>query len=186
MSTPIVLVVDDDDLVRETFAVLLRALSYQVLTAEGGEEALALLENQGVDVILSDQVMPNMTGDQLLREVARRWPDVERILITGFATMDSLIKGVNDGNIGYYLSKPVSQETLTAAIELGVDRTRKRRQLREDADVASRERDRALRLLDEANNFVERLRPTPEQTSRPPLLWSTGGGHLIIEEVLEA
>lgn len=77
------LLVDDEPNILSSLRRVLRNEPYQVLTASGGEEALALLERQPIDLVLSDARMPNMDGATLLSHVQKRWPTCLRILLTG-------------------------------------------------------------------------------------------------------
>jgi signal transduction histidine kinase len=103
-----VLLVDDDDLVSATAAAMLEDLSYEVIAASSGEEALGLLAaGIGIDCVLTDHAMPGMTGLDLANEIRRRWPDLPIILATGYA--DALEQGV--GPIPF-LAKPYRLQTL--------------------------------------------------------------------------
>jgi len=80
-----VLIVDDEARILAALKRSLRREGWEILTAEGPGEALRILDEHGVDLILSDHKMPAMTGSELLRQVAARWPNVVRMLITGWA-----------------------------------------------------------------------------------------------------
>jgi YesN/AraC family two-component response regulator len=88
-----------------------------VLTAINGEEALKILENKLVHVIISDQRMPQMTGVELFEKVQEKYPDPVRVLLTGYADMNAVIDAVNKGKIFHYLAKPWNEEELTITIE---------------------------------------------------------------------
>lgn len=80
-----VLIVDDESRILAALRRSLRREGWKILIAEGPSEALRTLEKMPVDLVLSDHKMPGMTGSELLREVSQRWPNVVRILITGWA-----------------------------------------------------------------------------------------------------
>ncbi len=101
-----VLCVDDEQNILTALRRLLRPAGYNVLLATSGAEGLRILEQQTVDVVVSDMRMPQMSGAQFLQQVADRWPDTMRILLTGYADMDSTIEAINKGSIYQYLSKP--------------------------------------------------------------------------------
>ncbi len=92
-------------------------IKYKVLTAINGEEALKILENKLVHVIISDQRMPQMTGVELFEKVQEKYPDPVRVLLTGYADMNAVIDAVNKGKIFHYLAKPWNEEELTITIE---------------------------------------------------------------------
>lgn len=128
-----VLVVDDEPNIVSALRRLLRANGYRVQTAPGGHEALALLEQAPVDLIISDMRMPEMNGAEFLRRSRTLVPEAVRILLTGYADIGSTIAAVNDGEIFRYISKPWNDESLLATLRDGLER----KQL-------ERERDRLL------------------------------------------
>lgn len=112
-----ILFVDDEVRVLHS---LKRALSddpFTVFTAESGEQALHLLETEHIDVVVSDQRMPGMTGSELLGKVRRKHPATCRIMLSGHSDMSAALQAINEGRISRYLLKPVSAEELVAAID---------------------------------------------------------------------
>lgn len=101
-----VLCVDDEPSILSAMQRLFRSSGHRILTAENGAAALALLESEPVDLIISDMRMPMMTGAELLLQVRSRWPEVTRLLLTGYADINSTISAINDGQIHRYISKP--------------------------------------------------------------------------------
>jgi signal transduction histidine kinase len=95
--------------------------SYRVLTHTSGKEAVETLQNDEVDLILSDQRMPGMTGDQLLRRARELKPDTIRMLFTGYADIQAVISAVNEGHIFRYILKPWDSAELEGIIRQGVD-----------------------------------------------------------------
>jgi CheY-like chemotaxis protein len=78
-----VLVVDDESAVRDLMQALLRNFGFRVVTAEAGQDALEKMEIQPIDLVLTDFLMPGMTGAELAREIKRRRPELPIVLITG-------------------------------------------------------------------------------------------------------
>ncbi|MDK2778045.1 MAG: response regulator [Pseudomonadota bacterium] len=103
---PRVLLVDDEANVLKALARTLRQESVAILTAPSGEDALAVMREQPVDLLISDMRMPGMSGAELLAEAAQTWPHTRRVLLTGYADLESTIKAVNEGQISSYLNKP--------------------------------------------------------------------------------
>ena len=95
--------------------------SYRVLGCTSGKEAIEVLENDDVDLILSDQRMPGMTGDQLLRRARELKPDTIRMLFTGYADIQAVINAVNEGHIFRYILKPWDSAELEGIIRQGVE-----------------------------------------------------------------
>lgn len=104
-SVHVVLVVDDELRSREALSRVL-ADEFQVLLADSAEQARELLERHPVTVILCDQRMPGMQGIEFLKEARERWPDVVRIVLSGYTDSEDIIAGVNQAGIYQYLLKP--------------------------------------------------------------------------------
>lgn len=111
-----VLLVDDDDLV---LATMQRQLSkhFDCRIVNDSREALVIVAEGNTDVIVSDLSMPHLSGDRLLARVYECWPEVERVLITGYADLDSVLRAVNNGKIFSYLVKPWAPAELIEAIQ---------------------------------------------------------------------
>lgn len=113
-AQPNILIVDDEEIARESLKKVVQRAGYAVLVAEGGEEALKLLRDNPFHVVISDHDMPGMDGNDLLRIVATRFPQVCRILLTGRTDGDAAIRAVNVGQVYRFLTKPCrSSELLT-------------------------------------------------------------------------
>ncbi|AOF83340.1 AAA domain family protein [Methyloversatilis sp. RAC08] len=112
---PTVLVVDDEvrsqDAMRRTLEE-----DFSVLTASGADDARQQLERHEVNVILCDQRMPGLTGVLFLKEVRERWPDVVRIVISGYTDSEDIIAGINDAGIYQYILKPWVPDHLLATV----------------------------------------------------------------------
>ena len=113
MST--LLIVDDEVRILTALRRSLRREGYEVLTAESPREALRMLETTPVDLVLSDHKMPAMTGSELLREIAARWPHVVRLLITGWAEAVTPAE-VREIGIRELIPKPWDDAELKAAL----------------------------------------------------------------------
>lgn len=111
-----VLYVDDEENNLISFKANFR-MKYQVYTAIGGEEALKILESKKIDIIITDQRMPKMTGVEFLENVLVKYPDPMRILLTGYADLYAVIDAVNIGKIFHYLTKPWLEEELDTTIQ---------------------------------------------------------------------
>ncbi|HBW58292.1 MAG TPA: hypothetical protein DEF27_10995, partial [Oscillatoriales bacterium UBA8482] len=100
------LVVDDEpdnlDLLYRTFH-----REYRVLRADGGPEALEILASESdVAVIISDQRMPQMSGTEFLSLTAAQYPDIIRIILTGYTDVEDLVEAINSGKVFKYVTKP--------------------------------------------------------------------------------
>src|SRR5262245_29672208 len=110
-----VLIVDDDDSMRRVLSRVLRRRGLAIAEAAGGPEAIDLLDSGTVDVVISDLVMPDMSGIQLLQLVKDRQPDTPVLLLTAEPELATAVKAVEFGAFEY-LTKPVDVEKLSASV----------------------------------------------------------------------
>lgn len=110
-----ILIVDDES---ENLRALQRLFGrdYNVLTAESGAEALALLEQHDVALLISDQRMPEMTGLELVQRTVSLRPHMVRILLTGYSDIGTLIDAINSGHVYKYVTKPWNNENLVLTV----------------------------------------------------------------------
>lgn len=100
-----VLVVDDEPRLQETTRRVLDD-EFEVLTAGSADEARAILQERAVSVILCDQRMPGQTGVEFLCEVRETWPDVVRIIVSGYTDSEDIVAGINRAGIHQFILKP--------------------------------------------------------------------------------
>lgn len=117
-----VLCVDDEPNILSSLRRLFRAPGYRVLIAEGGTQALDILSQEPVDLIISDMRMPMMDGAQLLEQVKDRWPHIVRLLLTGYADVTSTIAAINKGQIHRYMNKPWNDDEVLLIVKEAFDR----------------------------------------------------------------
>jgi signal transduction histidine kinase len=137
------LVVDDQEAVIASVEELFRG-RYQVLSARNVAEALAIIRQGRIAVVMADQRMPGVSGSELLAHVATLEPDVTRILMTAYADLDAVMQAINQGKIYYYVSKPWEPNELEAIIDKAVE-----------YHVLLRERRSLIAELQQANNELE-------------------------------
>ncbi len=109
------LVVDDEPDVCDSVHDLLRR-EFRVLKATSADEGYAIMRQEEVHIIMTDQRMPQITGVELLSKVKARHPQAIRMLFTGFADLDSIVAAINQGHIYQFLKKPWHPEDLLAAV----------------------------------------------------------------------
>ncbi|AFZ60834.1 response regulator [Anabaena cylindrica FACHB-243] len=120
-SKPKILVVDDEP---DNLDLLYRSFyrEYQVLRANSGPAALELLAQEGdVSVIISDQRMPMMSGTEFLSLTATQYPDIIRIILTGYTDVEDLVEAINSGKVFKYVTKPWEAEELKAVVRQALD-----------------------------------------------------------------
>lgn len=110
-----ILFIDDEENNLISFKAVFR-LKYNVFTAIDADEAMKILDTQTIEIIITDQRMPNVTGTEFLEKVLVKYPEPMRILLTGYSDVAALVEAVNKGKIFHYLTKPWNEEELDATI----------------------------------------------------------------------
>ena len=106
------LLVDDEDSIVSALRRLLRRDGYHIVTANSGAQGLQRLAENSVDVIVSDQRMPGMTGVEFLRRAKELYPDTVRMVLSGYTELQSITDAINEGAIYKFLTKPWDDERL--------------------------------------------------------------------------
>jgi FixJ family two-component response regulator len=158
------LLVDDEDNIVAALKRLLRRDGYHIVTASSAVEGLQRLAEQEVDVIVSDQRMPGMTGVDFLHRAKALYPDTMRLVLSGYTELQSIIDAVNEGAIYKFLTKPWDDQLLRSHVaeafrqkELADDNRRLAREVETaNADLAKLN-ERLERLLGEQNEHAELL-----------------------------
>jgi len=116
-----VLLVDDEQSILSALRRSLRKEGYNIITAGSGEEALSMLAEQQVQLIVSDQMMPTMSGTEFFRKVRDIYPDTIRILLSGYTNASTLMESVNEGEVYKFFTKPWNDEELKVAIRRSLE-----------------------------------------------------------------
>jgi len=156
-----ILVVDDDPLIRDAIIRFIRPMGFNLLQAGNGSEALRLLDDPTtppVGIVLTDIMMPYMSGIELLRDLRQNKPWIKVGIITGAATLDNSIAAINDGAYAYLL-KPVFGEQVRDIVTKGVRQLEEQHFLQSNLDALKRRY--ALLETQLANGNEDML--TPEQ-----------------------
>ncbi len=151
-SPATLLFVDDEPGILSSLRRLFRPHGYRILIAESGVEGLELLHENEVDLIISDMRMPEMDGAAFLHQVKQEWPDIVRILLTGYADITSTIAAINEGEIYRYISKPWDDNEIVLTVREAIER----RQL-------EKENHRLQQLTLEQNEALKTLNASLEQ-----------------------
>jgi len=110
-----ILVVDDEEEILHSLRGLLR-MEFKVYTASSGGEAIKILEQEPIHIILSDQRMPEMAGVDLLTQARGEHPGAIRVMFTGYTDVKAVIEAINQGQIFRYLAKPWHPDELLAVL----------------------------------------------------------------------
>ncbi len=111
-----VLLVDDDMNLLKGLQRLLHKEPYTIVTATSAEDALSILEGLTVQVVVSDQKMPGLSGIDFLRIVKEKYPQVLRIMLTGDTNLETAVSAINEGEIYRFFTKPCNEIDLAFAI----------------------------------------------------------------------
>ena len=119
------LLVDDEPNITHALRRLLRREGYQIVTSNDPTEVPDLIARHGVQVLVTDQRMPQMTGTELLSRVKELYPDVVRIVLSGYTDVDTITEAVNQGWIYKFISKPWSDDELRTQIRQAFEHYRR-------------------------------------------------------------
>jgi len=147
-----VLCVDDEANILSALRRLFRPHGYKVLVAGSGAEGLDILDREHVDLIISDMRMPVMDGAAFLAEARQRHPDTVRLLLTGYADMESTIAAINAGQIARYISKPWNDQDVLLTVREALER-----------QALQREKARLEALTQRQNDELKALNASLEQ-----------------------
>jgi two-component system, probable response regulator PhcQ len=160
-----VLLVDDD---RNLLAGLVRVLHgqpFHMHTAQSGKEAIEMLRTHNIDVIVADERMPGMSGVELLSWVAEYCPEVARIVLTGHAQTDMVIRAINDAGVSYFFTKPCNEARLALTIRDILERKESLQEGRRSLELCQRQ----LRELDRLCHDVRFQARIISQDLQPPI-----------------
>ena len=121
-APPTILCVDDEPNILSALRRLFRPHGYRMLTADSGAAGLAVLESEAVDLVISDMRMPQMDGAQFLAQVRQRWPGTMRLLLPGYADVQSILDAINHGEIYRYVTKPWDENDIVLVVRHALER----------------------------------------------------------------
>lgn len=144
-----ILIVDDEENVLKALRRSLRRENYELFFASQPAEALEVLKTTPVDLVLSDHLMPEMTGLELLKIVHDRYPDTMRIMLTGHADMQTAIEAINHGEIYRFLTKPWDDTDIKVTLYLAFEQLELQRENRRLLATVRRQHDLIASLEEE-------------------------------------
>jgi DNA-binding NtrC family response regulator len=134
-----VLVVDDEEVIRDVLGTLLTREGYEVASAASAGEAIALFENEPYDVVLLDLMLPDRPGLDVLRDIRRRDPDAVVVIVTAYSSIEGAIEAMRQGAF-HYIPKPFQNEEVLLTLRKGSEArrlTEENRRLREELSHAT-------------------------------------------------
>jgi len=131
-----ILIVDDEKVALKNLEHVMKKEGYEVVSTQSGQNALRILEEQKFDVVLTDLKMEKVDGMQILRRCRELYPDIEVVMITGYATLESAVESMKHGAF-YYIAKPFRLDEVRKVVSEAVEKVRlkgENRQLREQIE----------------------------------------------------
>ena len=113
---PTILFVDDEENILSALVRLFRKEDYEIITATSGMDALKIMEEKDISVVVSDNRMPGMTGIDLLAKAKEISPDAMRIMLTGYSDLEAAIAAINKGEVYRFITKPWNDEELKLTV----------------------------------------------------------------------
>lgn len=165
------MIVDDEEIVTASLGSLLQIeFDHEVVSFQSPRRALDHLQSNRVDMVISDFLMPDMNGLEFLREVKRLFPEVPRLMLTGYADKENAIRAINEVGLYQYLEKPWDNDQLKIVIRNGLEQSNLRQVLQQRVQELDRTLLEACRLrektdllqqeLEHARRLQERLLPS--------------------------
>ena len=148
----LILVIDDEEVMREGCSRICESIGCRVTDAEGGASGLSALEREDVDVILLDLMMPGISGMEVLERIKAQQPHIVVIVITGYATVELAVEAMKKGAYDF-IAKPFSPDQLRIVLHRALEK----RRLEKEADRLRRERARSLRDVAEEQSRLRAI-----------------------------
>jgi two-component system NtrC family sensor kinase len=151
-----ILFVDDERNVLRSLERLFLDEEYEIYTATSGQEGLDIIEQSGpFQLIVSDYRMPAMNGVEFLSDVFRRWPETERIILSGYADSAAIVAAINEGRIYKFIAKPWNDDDLLRTIREVLDRYKLRASNRGLLEELSEANTELKTINDNLNTIVD-------------------------------
>jgi len=179
-----ILVVDDEPDVVQSVKDLLR-LDYKVFGATSPADALKILADNPIDVVMTDQRMPEMSGVEFLQKVRDPHPDATRLLFTGYADISAVIDAINQGNVYRYIAKPWDPDELQTIIREACERHDlivQRKELTEQLERKNAELEKANAELSHASALKSAFIQVASHELRTPLAIAGGFAELAVRQ----
>jgi YesN/AraC family two-component response regulator len=158
-----ILYVDDERQNLVSFTASFRRY-YNIHTAQSGQEALDIMRQHHIDLVISDQRMPEMTGVQLFEKILKEFPDPIRMVMTGYSDMHAIVDAVNKGKIYYYIAKPWKHDELKLILDNALESYRLKMENRELAEernelIIKSERQSKQNILSQFETLKNQVNP---------------------------
>jgi DNA-binding NtrC family response regulator len=115
-----ILLVDDEPNLTSALVRSLDKTQFEIFTADSAQKGLLILAGNDIDVVVSDERMPGMSGSQFLTEVRKNWPSTVRMILSGQADLEAAVRAINEGEVYRFLLKPCHPTELQLTIQQGL------------------------------------------------------------------
>ena len=181
-----ILVAEDEDIARENLVHIIKGEGYEVVAAEDGTKASLLLQDEEFDLVLTDLSMPGISGMELLEKIKSEWPDIEVLVITGYATIDSAVEAMRKGAY-HYISKPYKIDEIRLLVNKAIEKRCLRREVN---DLRQQIREGASPQIIGQSPAIVALRKAIEQVAPVDcnvlILGETGTGKELVAKSIHA
>lgn len=116
----LILYVDDEEKHLDSFKIVFRK-DYEIMVAKSAAEGLEILQSNDVRLVITDQRMPSMTGVDLLEKISNLYPEITRIILTGYSDVEAIISAINKGRVFRYITKPWDKDELKETIDFALE-----------------------------------------------------------------
>lgn len=174
-----ILVVDDEETVRILFQRVLQAAGYDVNTAANGKEALSLISDGGIDVVLLDIKMPGPSGIDVLGKISTDWPDICTIMVTAVADVQTAVEAMKLGAYDY-ITKPFDRDKVLRKIRQSIERWQEQLQNKQDyLQLKQNIAEQTRRMQEQFTELVNSLAREHQLLQQLAAKQGTGGKSLL-------
>jgi len=160
------LFVDDEEIVRQSLQRALFDTDYDITTAKNGYEGLEFVKEQEFALVVSDYRMPELDGVEFLKLVSDISPGTTRILLTGFANIDVVIKAINEGRVFKFIEKPWKDEDLLIEIQKGLEYYEMRKEIQEQNRLLKEWNEKLEEMVNEKTKEIQKKNEILRQKNR--------------------
>jgi len=185
-KTPTILVVEDDAENRAAMVKVLEAAEYKVLETDNGQQALDLINEENIDILVTDLRLPVMDGVELLKRAKAMGQDIEVIMITGHGTVEIAVEAIKEGAYDF-ITKPVKKAQLLRAVEKAAEKqylSRENRDLRQQLSQSGSRR--IIYASTEMRNITRMVEQVAPSTATILITGESGTGKEVIADAIHA
>src|SRR5204863_10091684 len=178
-KTPTILVVEDDAENRAAMVKVLESAEYKVLETDNGQQALDILNEEGIDILVTDLRLPVMDGVELLKRAKAAAQETEVILITGHGTVEIAVEAIKEGAYDF-ITKPIKKAQLLRAVEKAAEKqylSRENRELRSQLSQSNTRR--LIYASSEMRNIARMIEQVAPSTATVLITGESGTGHEV-------